>query len=264
MKESCIEIMWILNITPDSFFDGGKYTWLQDAKKQIDKMISEGVDVIDVWGFSSRPWAKIPSIEVELSRIIPILELLEDYKIAVSVDTCRHEIIEKILKFKNLKFINDISGLQDEKIPELLSGTDMSYILMHTQWIPWNMQKNPKYGHIIEDISSFFEEKIQILRSQGIENIILDPGFGFWKTIENNYEILKNLDAFHRFWLPLLTGVSRKSMIYKLLEILPKDALPETSALHLKALEKWSAYLRVHDVQEAKNIVNIYRIMSSF
>jgi len=254
--------MWILNITPDSFFDWGEYLNLENAKKQINKMVEEWVEIIDVWAFSSRPGAKIPSIEEELKRLLPILDYLDTLNIDFSVDTCRSEIVEKLIKYKNLRYINDISWLSDEKILDIISGTDIWYVLMHIKWTPENMQNNTKYDDIISEINSFFEEKIKIIWLKWIKNIILDPWFWFWKSLEDNYVILKNLEKFKSFGYPILAWLSRKSMIYKLLETTPDKVLSETLALNLQALQNWADIIRVHDIKEHKNIIKISQIIN--
>ncbi len=255
------QIMWILNITPDSFYDGGNFLNPEKAKLQIEKMIADGVNIIDVGGFSSRPWSQMPTVEEELSRILPVMEILESYDVPVSVDTCRSGVVEKILHFKNLRYINDISWLSDEAILPLISWTQVWYILMHIQWTPWDMQNNPTYWDVIDDISDFFEEKLQILRDAGVNDVVLDPWFGFGKTIEHNYEILSRFSEFQRFHLPLLAGMSRKSMIWKLLDCTPADTLPETVAVHLLALQNGADILRVHDVKEHVNILKIHQLI---
>ena len=250
--------MWILNITPDSFYDGGNFLDITKAQKQIEKMIDEGAWIIDVGWFSSRPWAEMPSVQEELSRILPVMELLENYDIPVSVDTCRSEVVKEILRFKNLRYINDISWLSDEEIIPLISWTQVWYILMHIQGTPWDMQNNPEYDDVVDEIYSFLEDKIKILKGWWVDNIIIDPGFGFGKTIEHNYEILSRLSEFTQLWLPLLAGMSRKSMIWKLLDTQPAETLSETIALHLLALENWADILRVHDVKEHQWILKIH------
>jgi len=257
------KIMWILNITPDSFYDWWDYYDLEKAKAQINKMIEEWADIIDVWGFSSRPWSIMPTVEEELKRIKPILDYLDDLNISFSVDTCRNEIVKEIVKYKNLKYINDISWLSDEKILDYISWTDIWYILMHIKWNPENMQNNPEYNDIIWEINDFFEKKLKLLREKNIKNIILDPWFWFWKTTKHNYIILKNLEKFNKFWLPILVWISRKSMIYKLLETTPENVLWETQSLNLYALQKWADILRVHDVLENKNIVKIFELIDN-
>ncbi len=256
-----IKIMWILNITPDSFYDGGRFVNPDDAKQQIEKMISQWVDIIDVWWFSSRPWAEIPSVDDELERIIPILEILKNYNISVSVDTFRYDVVKKVLTYKNVDYINDISGLSDESIVPLLVNSWVSYVLMHTKWSPKNMQNNPNYENIIWEISEFFQEKINILEKSWVKNIILDPGFGFWKTIEHNYEILKNMNSFRDFWYDLFAGISRKSMIYKPLELSPANVLPETVGLGAVLMQNNIDILRVHDVAEHAHVRKLLSYM---
>lgn len=255
------KIMWILNITPDSFFDWWKFNHFENAKNQIDEMLKSNVDIIDVWGFSSRPNSKMPTIKEELDRIIPILDYLDNFDIKISVDTCRSEVVEKILKYKNIKYINDISWLQDEKIIQLIKWKDIWYILMHTKGTPENMQNNPSYKNVLKEISDFFKEKIKKLEKDWIKDIILDPWFGFWKTIEHNYEILKKFDKFKKFWYPLLAWLSRKSMIYKVLDLSPNDVLDETIALNFFAITKWADIIRVHDFKEHIWITKIWEYL---
>lgn len=252
------KIMWILNLTPDSFFDWWKYNSIELAKKRIDEMIKDWADIIDIWGFSSKPWSTMPSVDEELSRIMPVIKYMDLLNIQISVDTCRSEVVKEIITFRNLRFINDISWLQDEKILDLIKNKDISYILMHIKWTPKNMQKNVFYTDIITEVYNFLEEKIKIIKSYWIKDIIIDPGFGFWKTIENNYEILNNLSIFKKLWFPILAWLSRKSMIYKLLETTPEKVLSETVALNLIALRNWADILRVHDVKVNKNLLKIY------
>lgn len=252
------KIMWILNITPDSFYDGWNYNNKEDAKEKIEQMISEWVDIIDVWWFSSRPWSIMPSVEEELSRILPVLDILDTYNIPFSVDTCRNEVVKEILKYKNLDYINDISWLKDEKILDLIYWTNVWYILMHTKWTPVDMQINPVYDDIIWEIYTFFEEKLDILNKKWISNIILDPWFWFWKTIEHNYKLLNNLDKFKKLWYEVLAWLSRKSMLWKPLDSSAGNVLAETMAVNLLALEKGS----VHDVKENKNIIKIFEMIN--
>ena len=252
------QIMWILNITPDSFYDGGNFLLPDDAKNQIEKMVAEWVDIIDVGGFSSRPWALMPEIEEELRRILPVMELLENYDVPVSVDTCRNEVVKEILHFKNLRYINDISWLSDQAMLPLIAGAWVWYILMHIQGTPGNMQDNPTYSDVVDDISDFFEEKLELIKNSWVDDIVLDPWFGFGKTFDHNYEILARFSEFKKFDLPLLAGISRKSMIWKLLGVKPSDTLSETVALHLLALQNGADILRVHDVHQHQNIITIH------
>ena len=246
--------MWILNVTPDSFYDGGQFIDSESARHHIETMIAQWVDIIDVWGFSSRPGAKIPSVEQELSRIIPVLEVLQDYDIPVSVDTFRSEVVAQVLQYDNVKYINDVTGLSDENILPLLKQSQVSYVLMHTQGMPEHMQDNPNYSDIIAEISHFFEEKIALLQAAGVENIILDPGFWFGKTLEHNYLLFKHIQDFRHFWCPLFAGISRKSMIYRPLQSNSNDVLPETVALGTLLMCSGIDILRVHDVGEHVNM----------
>lgn len=255
------KIMGILNITPDSFYDWWKYN-TENIKKRIEEMIEQGVDIIDVWWFSSRPWSFMPSIDEELSRIIPVLDILDRYNIAFSVDTCRSEVVKEILNYKNLCYINDISWLKDEKILDLISGTNIWYILMHIKWEPINMQDNPFYEDVISEIYNFFEEKISIIKNKWIKNIILDPWFWFWKTLDHNYIILNNLNKFKKLNCDLLIWLSRKWMIWKLINSSPDEVLIETVALNLLALKNWADILRVHDIKEHRNILKIYKFLN--
>lgn len=252
------KIMWILNITPDSFYDGWEFNNEYKAKIQIEKMILEWVDIIDVGWFSSRPGSVMPSISEELSRILPVLNILDNYNIPFSVDTCRSEIVKEILKYKNLAYINDISWLKDSKILDLISWTKVWYILMHIKWNPDNMQDSPVYHDVVSEIYDFFKDKLEILKSKWISNIILDPWFWFWKSIENNYDILNNLSTFKTLGYELLIWLSRKSMIWKPLKSSPEKVLSETIALNLLAIQNWWDIIRVHDVKENKNILKIY------
>jgi len=243
-------IMWILNVTPDSFYDGWKYLFQDQLQHRIESMIEDGIDIIDVWGFSSKPGSKIPSEQEELERILPALEILEKYDIPVSVDTCRSQVVKEILHYKNIRYINDISGLTDTNILPLIRDTGIWYILMHTQGKPENMQNNPQYKNIVTEIYEFFEKKISILQWAWINNIVIDPGFWFGKTLDHNYEILRNLDTFTSLGFPLLVWLSRKSMISKLLNTVSEDTLIETVSLNMFALVNWANILRVHDVKE--------------
>ena len=257
------KVMWILNITPDSFYDWWNYINVIDAKSRIERMISEWVNIIDVWWFSSRPGSIIPSVFEELSRLLPVLDILDTYNIPFSVDTCRSEVVKELIRYKNLAYINDISWLKDEKILDIISWTKVWYILMHIKWTPENMQKNPLYEDIIWEIYSFFEEKLDILNEKWVSNIILDPWFWFWKTIEDNYKILHNLNKFNTLWYELLVWLSRKSMLWKPLNSSPDKVLSETVAFNLLSLQNWACVLRVHDIKENNNIIKLFNLLNS-
>lgn len=253
------KIMWILNITPDSFYDWGKYNSLEKTKIRIEEMIAQGADLIDVWAFSSKPGSVMPSVEEELERLIPVLDLLDNYGIDFSVDTCRSAVVERIIHYKNLRYINDISGLKDEKILKLIEKTQIWYILMHIKWTPENMQNDTNYDDIINNISGFFEEKLKIIWKYDIKEVILDVWFWFWKSVEDNYKLLKNLDKFRKYNLKILSWLSRKSMIYKPLDSSPESVLDYTLALSFESLKN-SDIIRVHDVKEHKNLLKLYEI----
>jgi dihydropteroate synthase len=254
------KIMGILNITPDSFFDGGKYTNIENIKLHLQKLIEQGTDIIDIGAYSSRPGADHVSYEEELNRLQPVLELIiKNFAgITLSVDTFRSEIAFWAVKNYGVALINDISaGEIDKKMFETIADLQIPYIMMHMQGIPSNMQINPVYHNVVEDIIKYFSEKMDKLKELGIHDIILDPGFGFGKTIEHNYQILNNLQEFEIFQAPILAGLSRKSMIYKYLNCAPDEALNGTSVLNTIALCKGADILRVHDVLEAKQTIQL-------
>lgn len=250
-------IMGILNVTPDSFYDGGKFTKYPAIFNKVKQMLLEGADFIDIGGYSTRPGAKEISIEEERKRVIPVLKrLLKDFPNAIfSVDTFRAQIAEEAIN-EGAAIINDISGgTFDLNMYDIVAKYNVPYILMHTKGKPDVMQKKAKYENLIQELFYFFSEKINLLQSKGVCDIIIDPGFGFGKTVEHNYIILKNLNLFSDFGLPLLVGISRKSMIYKLLKSTPNNALNGTSVLNTIAILKGADILRVHDVKEAKELI---------
>ena len=251
------KIMGILNLTPDSFFDGGKFNDDDDALRQCERMISEGADFIDIGALSSRPGAKEISEEEELKRLLPALEkvLKEFPETLCSIDTFRSNVAARALDL-GVALVNDISaGNLDSKMLRTVGEYQVPYIAMHMQGTPTSMQQNPTYENIIDELIYFFSEKIKEAHSAGINDVIIDPGFGFGKTIPDNYEILKKLETFECLNTPILVGISRKSMIYKKLGIDASSALNGTSILHTIALLKKTQILRVHDVKEAKECV---------
>ncbi len=256
-------VMGILNTTPDSFYDGGRYPTLKAIEARIETIIREKADIIDVGAFSSRPGAEMISEDEEWKRIYPVLQLIRKKfpNSVISIDTFRAGIAEKSVKEFKVDIINDISaGSLDAAMFPTVADLGVPYILMHMQGTPRNMQSNPVYEDVTRDIIKYFSEKIRILRDLGVKDIILDPGFGFGKKLEHNYELLKNLSEFQMFELPILAGLSRKSMIYKYLEISPDEALTGTIALNMIALLKGANILRVHDVKEAKETVALYNL----
>jgi len=252
-------VMGILNITPDSFYDGGFYVSEIDQIKQTEKMLEEGADIIDIGAVSTRPGAKEVSKEEELKKIVSVIELLlKNFpKIIISVDTYRADIAKNAIE-SGAKIINDISGgMFDSKIFETVADLNVPYIMMHIKGTPENMQLNPNYSDIVKEIIFFFSQQIDKLKKIGVNDVIIDPGFGFGKTLENNYELLKKLDNFKIFELPLLVGFSRKSMINKVLNTKPYEALTGTTVLNTIALMNGANILRVHDVKPAVETIKI-------
>jgi dihydropteroate synthase len=252
-------VMGILNLTPDSFFDGGRYTRKDAWISQTEKMIQDGASIIDLGAVSTRPGAENVSEEEEISRLLPAVELLcVKYPGTVfSIDTYRAKVA-KLTAQAGAGIINDISGGSlDAGLIAAVTETGLPYILMHMQGTPAIMQKNPVYSDVTNEVSDFFEQSLASLHQAGIHQVILDPGFGFGKSIEHNYTMLRELNVFKQYGCPVSVGISRKSMIYKLLEITPEEALPATSALHMVALINGADILRVHDVKEAVQVVRM-------
>ena len=254
------KVMGILNMTPDSFYDGGKFKDDQKIKNHINKMINDGMDILDIGGYSSRPGASEVSISEELERVIPTLIFIKkNFKnLIISIDTFRSEVAKASL-IEGADIINDISaGVFDSKMMDVISKFNCPYILMHMTGNPRNMQNSPKYKHTAVEIIQFLAERIKVARKKDIIDIIVDPGFGFGKTVEHNFEILNNLENFKALDAPLLTGFSRKSMIFKTLKTTSDEALNGTSSLNTIALMKGANILRVHDVKEAKECIILY------
>lgn len=258
------KVMGILNITPDSFYDGGRYGSHKLIITQVEKMLRDGATFIDIGGYSSRPGAKHITTSEELERILPIVQLIikhfpESY---ISIDTFRSEVAKACIA-EGACMINDIAAASmDEHMLPTVAALQVPYIMMHMQGTPQTMQLNPEYDNIITDIIYYFSEKLAQARALGINDLIIDPGFGFGKTIAHNYTMLKHLDLFSSLNVPLLAGLSRKSMIYKVLETSPKEALNGSTALHMTALLKGAQILRVHDVKEAVECVTLFKEIS--
>ncbi len=253
------KVMGILNITPDSFFDGGKFYSEKKIIQQTKKMLDEGATFIDVGAYSSRPNAKHITEEEELNRITPIVNLLinEFPKILISIDTFRSQVAEQCLK-NGACLINDISGGSlDKNMFSVIAEYQVPYILMHMKGNPQNMQQKPVYKNVVDEIMYYFEGKINQLQKLNVKNIILDVGFGFGKTLDHNYEILQKLDQFKSLNLPILVGMSRKSMLYNLLDSSVDKMLNATSIVNTIALQKEASILRVHDVKEAVECIAI-------
>ena len=254
-------VMGILNLTPDSFYDGGKYQSDKKILQQAEKMLNEEAEILDLGAMSSRPGATEISESEELHRLIPSIDLiLKEFPSAtLSVDTYRSEVAREAVAH-GATIINDISGgTADEKMFETVGQLKVPYVLMHKKGSPKDMQKNPTYEDVTLEIFDFFSQQIQKLRSFDVRDIILDPGFGFGKTIDHNYELLQKTHVFQILEFPILVGISRKSMIYRLLDISAQEALNGTSVLHLVALQQGAKILRVHDVKEAKQTIKLWQ-----
>ena len=253
------KVMGILNITPDSFFDGGKYKDEIALLNQVEKMLIEGATFIDVGAYSSRPGATHISEEEELKRIVPVIDLLINNfpEIIISVDTFRSKVAKETINY-GAAMINDISGgNMDVKMFETVANLKVPYILMHMLGTPQNMQKNPVYDDVVKDIISFFAKQIFVLHQLKLNDVIIDVGFGFGKTKDHNFDILKNLSLFKSLDAPILAGISRKSMLYKTLDISAQEALNATTSANTIALLNGANILRVHDVKEAVEAVKI-------
>ena len=253
------KVMGILNVTPNSFYDGGKHKEINSIIHQVDKMLSEGADFIDIGAYSSKPSAEFVSEEEEIKRLVHIIkELVQTFPtIILSIDTFRANVARASVE-NGVAIVNDISaGLLDDKMLETVAELKVPYIMMHMRGNPQTMQSLTDYNDIVKEMIFYFSERIQKARSFGISDIIIDPGFGFAKTLEQNYEVLHKMELFSILELPLLTGVSRKSMIYKVLEKTPQEALNGTSVLNTIALQKGAKILRVHDVKEAVECIKL-------
>jgi dihydropteroate synthase len=252
-------VMGILNLTDDSFFDGGKYSNKEEIIARCKTMLDEGATIIDIGAQSSRPGATQISSKEELKKLIPIIKLLKNNfpNILISVDTFwSNTAIECALVGTDV--INDISaGEMDKEMFPIIAELNIPYIMMHMKGNPQNMQNHPEYNNIVDEVSTYFSNKIEELNILGFNKIIIDPGFGFGKTLEHNYQILNNLDAFKYLKCPILTGTSRKSMIYKLLDTTADNALNGTTITNTMALLKGANILRVHDVKQAIECIKI-------
>lgn len=252
-------IMGILNVTPDSFFDGGQNQDSEQIISKVQQLLNAGADIIDIGAYSSRPGATLITSEEELERALPAIRAIaETFPDAIlSIDTFRADVAEACVH-AGVHMINDVSGgTIDPKMFETVAKLQVPYVLMHMRGVPENMQQLTQYQDIVTDVATYFGEKIATLRKLGVKDIILDPGYGFAKTVEQNYELLHRVDELHYFGLPILGGISRKSMIYKKLDLTPQEALNGTTVLNTMLLSKGVQLLRVHDVKEAKQIVDL-------
>ena len=258
-------VMGILNTTPDSFSDGGKFESKERALQRIGEMIDEGATIIDIGGESTRPGSDPVSEKTEMERVLPVLErALSDFEGTIfSVDTTKFRVAEEALKL-GAHIINDISGLKKEpRLKDLCYQYKAGYVLMHSQGDPQTMQKNPVYKNVIDEISCFFDERLTTLHDAGVEAVIIDPGIGFGKTLEHNLKIVDGLQSFKRFNVPVLVGASRKSMIGNILGEKPADErLAGTIAVHYHCLMNGANILRVHDVSEAVDSIKIFEALN--
>ncbi len=258
------KIMGILNITPDSFYDGGVFNSDKKILNQVEKMISEGADMIDIGGYSSRPGANEVNIDDEIGRVIPAIELIKNKfgDAIISVDTFRSKVAKKAIN-AGASIINDISsGDLDPEMFNCVAKLKVPYIMMHMKGTPNNMQKNPEYENVIVEIVKNLSNKLFLAKKAGIIDVIIDPGFGFGKTATHNYSILKNLSFFKELGCPILVGISRKSMIYKLLDKNPENALNGTTCLNTISIINGAKILRVHDVKEAKEVITLTNFLN--
>lgn len=254
------QVMGILNVTPDSFYDGGNYISEMKIIERIRQIADEGATMIDIGAYSTRPGAAIVDEKEEIARLTPAVELVQKYhpELIISIDTFRSKVAEEINTCLGPVIINDISGgTLDPAMLHYAAKSGVPYIMMHIQGTPQTMQQNPVYENVTLDVRHFFTARITLLNELGCQNIILDPGFGFGKTLSHNYELLREMDSFNDLQYPLLVGISRKSMIYKLLDTTPADALNGTTVLNTIALLKGASILRVHDVKQAVETVKI-------
>lgn len=255
------QVMGILNVTPNSFFDGGRYTRQDALLRQAEQMLKEGAAILDIGGMSSRPGAEIISVEEELQRVLPAIKALHEAfpEAILSIDTIRGRVAEEAV-WAGAAIVNDISaGAFDESMYPTVARLQVPYILMHMKGSPKTMQDNPDYEDVVQTVLDFFIAEAGKLRALDVHDIVLDPGFGFGKTVEHNYQLLKQMHLFKILGLPLLAGLSRKSMINKVLKTKPEHALNGTTALNMVALQQGAKILRVHDVRPAKEAIQLWQ-----
>lgn len=257
------KVMGILNITPDSFYDGGTHKNEKDILNHVKKMLHEGATFIDVGAYSSRPNADYVNEDVELKRVVPIVELIIKAfpETLISIDTFRSEVAKQCIN-AGAAIVNDISaGKLDDNMLQTIADLKVPYIMMHMRGTPQNMQEHTQYNNLVKEVLLYFSERIAAAKALGIIDMIVDPGFGFAKTLEQNYELLNTFELFKMTDKPLLAGLSRKSMIYKTLETSAQEALNGTSVLNTVALLKGASILRVHDVKEAMECIKLTRLL---
>lgn len=252
-------VMGILNVNPNSFFDGGKYSNIDAIRMRCEQMIADGADIIDVGGASTKPGSKLVSVEEELNNVIPALEVLKKYfpDQMVSIDTYNAKTAEEAIRH-GVGIVNDISaGNIDDRMFDVVGKCNPIYVLMHMQGTPENMQDQPQYQDLKSEVFGFLKDKVTLLKEKGVEDIVIDLGFGFGKTVEQNYQLLKTSQEYLELGLPILAGLSRKSFIQKVLDCNADEALNGTSVLNTLALQNGASILRVHDVKEAKETIKL-------
>jgi dihydropteroate synthase len=260
-------VMGILNVTPDSFFDGGQYNSIEDAVLHAGDMLKAGASVIDIGACSTRPGADVVSLDQELKRLEPVVrQIRRQFPDAVlSIDTSRSEVARRIVGEYGDCIINDISGGHfDRDMFKTIASLHVPYVLMHMVGTPQTMQVNPQYGNVTKEVMLQLSEGVYKLHELGVSDVIIDPGFGFGKSLDHNFELFNHLDAFRFFELPLLVGISRKSMMYRLLNKKAEDSLNATTALNTLALQAGADILRVHDVDAAVEAVTLFEKIKQF
>jgi dihydropteroate synthase len=261
-----VQVMGILNVTPDSFSDGGKFNSFDNALKQVEQMIDNGVDIIDIGGESTRPGAVDVSVQDEILRVIPLLKSIKSrFDINVSIDTSKSEVMSEAITY-GADMINDVRALQNKGCLDVVAQSDIAICLMHMQGMPRTMQENPLYDDVINDILDFFKQRIQCCEQRGInkERLVLDPGFGFGKTLAHNYEVLAQFAQFTTLGLPVLAGISRKSMIGNLLNREVDERLAGSLTAAIVAVQQGAKIIRVHDVQESVDAINILKAVAQY
>ena len=258
-------VMSILNTTPDSFFDGGKYNSIEKALKKVEKDLNQGATIIDIGGYSTKPGGNNVTIDEEIRRTIPYIEKIVDTfpDINISIDTFRGKVAALALD-AGAGMINDVSAWNiDKEMFETIKKYNVPYVLMHMKGEPKNMQDNPRYENVTKEVIKFLSNKINKLNSNGINDVVIDPGFGFGKTNSDNYKLLKNMEFLKVLKAPILAGISRKSMIYKTLKINKLESINGTTALNMFALSKGAKILRVHDVKQAMECIYLSEQINS-
>ncbi|HOJ63427.1 MAG TPA: dihydropteroate synthase [Spirochaetota bacterium] len=255
-----IFIMGVINITPDSFSDGGEYNTLDKALVKVEEMIKEGATIIDIGGESTRPFSEAISEDEEIDRVIPLIEKINrNFETIISIDTYKSKVAELAIQ-NGAEIINDISGFTfDSNMINVAKKYNATSIIMHIKGTPKDMQINPVYHDVVSEIYDFFKERINFCKNNGVEKLILDPGFGFGKSLDHNYILLKNLNKFTDFGYPVLVGISRKSMIGKVIDVPPKERVAGTISLNTIAILNGAKMVRVHDVKEAYQSIAVIK-----